>query len=213
MTDLSTFFRERYVALFNRGVTLLEERAAEGPEAQRALDDVKAARGTSRLCFEREDGDAIEIWLALEEGVMSAADARPEDMPMRLSVVMPKEAAELWVAELEKREELDSDEAAVRVARGVSGELEEAIGDESLDFELILVDTPDFEEVRVKIALHAETPPERPTFTAQVRWDDLASMREAGQNLQQLMMGGKLKLGGDYTRAMQVAMELMQKRR
>jgi hypothetical protein len=214
MTDLSTFFRDEYVALFNRGVALLEERAAEGPEAQRTLEDVKGARGASLLRFEGEsDDDRVEVWLALEDGVMSVVDARPEGVPMRLSVVMPREAAELWVKELEKREELDSDEAALRVARGASREIEEAVGDESLDFELILVDTPDFEEVRVRIALHAEEPPDKPTFAAQVRWDDLEDMREAGQNLQHLMMGGKLKLGGDYTRAMQVAMELMQKRR
>jgi hypothetical protein len=214
MTDLSTFFREKYVELFNRGVALLEARASEGDEAQRVLDDVKGAKGASLLRFvEEDDGDALEVWLALEGGVMSVVEAQPEGVPMRLSVAMPKEAAELWVSELEKREELDSDEAAVRVARGASREIEEAVGEESLDFELILVDTPDFDEVRVKIALHAEEPPEKPTFTAQVRWDDLEDMREAGQNLQHLMMGGKLKLGGDYTRAMQVAMELMQKRR
>lgn len=212
MTDLPTFFHERYVELFNRGVALLEARAADGPEAQAALDDVRGASGSSLLRFE-DDGDAIEIWLSLDGGVMSAVDARPEGVPMRLWVGMPKEAAELWVSELERREELDSDEAALRVAKGASREIEEAVGDESLDFELVLLDTPDFDEVRVRIALHAETPPERPTFTATVRWDDLEAMRDAGQNLQHLMMGGKLRLGGDYTRAMQVAMELMQKRR
>jgi len=214
MTDLTTFFRETYVALFNRGVSLLEERAAEGPEAEAVLADVRGAKGASYLRFEDDDGDAsIELWIALSDGTMSAVDARPEGVPMRLWVGMPLEAAELWVREVERSVELDSDVAAIRVARGASQKIEDAVGDESLDFDLILKDTPDFDEVKIRIALHSDAPPERPTFTATIRWDDLEAMKEADQNLQHLMMGGKLKLGGDYTRAMQVAMDLMQKRR
>lgn len=217
MRDLPRFFRETYVELFNRGVALLEARASDAPddaEAAAVIADVRGAKGASLLHFSHDDDtQSLNIWLSLEEGKMALAEGRPDGVPMRLWVGMPREAAELWVEDLERRVALDSEEAAVRVAQGASARIEEAIGGEALDFELILVDTPDFDEVRVRVALHAEEPPDKPTFTATVRWDDLEAMREAGQNLQHLMMGGKLKLGGDYTRAMQVALGLMQKRR
>ncbi|MBW2460368.1 MAG: SCP2 sterol-binding domain-containing protein [Deltaproteobacteria bacterium] len=219
MTDLSSFFRERYVELFNRGVAMLEAGAGDSPEAEAVHVDVKGARGASRLRFEGQETESdtgqetIEVWLSLADGVMSALDERPEGVPARLSVSMPRAAADLWVLEIEGRENLDSDEAALRLAKGASRRMEDAIGDEALDFHLIIKDTPDFDEVVVRVALHAVDLPEKPTFTATVRWDDLEEMRGAGKNLQQLMMGGKLRLGGDYTRAMQVALELMDKSR
>lgn len=211
MTDPSSFFRERYVELFNRGVALLEAAASESDEAATALADVRGARGASRLCFEGDE--TLEVWLSLADGVMSAVESRPEGLPSRLTVAMPQEAAGLWIDEIEQRESLDSDQAALRLARGASKRMEDAVGDEALDFHLILKDTPDFDEVVVRVALHSVELPAKPTFTATVKWGDLEEMRDAGKNLQQLMMGGKLRLGGDYTRAMQVALELMQKSR
>jgi len=219
MTDLSSFFRERYVELFNRGVALLDAAAGDSPEAEATHADVKGARGASRLRFEGEGTgedtgeETIEVWLFLTDGVMSAVDERPEGVPARLSVAMPRAAADLWIQEIEGREDLGSDEAALRLAKGASKRMEDAVGEEALDFHLIIKDTPDFDEVVVRVALHAVDLPEKPTFTATVRWDDLEEMRGAGKNLQQLMMGGKLRLGGDYTRAMQVALELMDKSR
>jgi hypothetical protein len=139
---------------------------------------------------------------------MSVVDARPDDMPLRLGVAMPHEAAQLWVEELAARAELDTEQAAIQTARGASKRFEDVVADRPLEFHLVIKDTPDFDEVVVKIGVHA-MPPDQPKFTATVRWDDLEAMRDAGQNLQQLMMAGKLKLGGDYSRAMQVAMELM----
>jgi len=47
MTDLTTFFRETYVALFNRGVSLLEERAAEGPDA--GAGEAPRGRASTRI--------------------------------------------------------------------------------------------------------------------------------------------------------------------
>ncbi len=210
MSDPLGFFQHDYVDLFHRGVALLGARAASGGEAEKAaLADVTGARGASWLRFE----GAGEVWLRLADGVLSAVEARPTDVPMRLVVAMDADVATLWMDELLRAADLSSDEAALRVARSVSKRFEDALGDQSLDFHLILRDTPDFEEVVVRVALHADDLPPRPTFTATVRWDDLEAIRQPGQSPQQLMMAGKLKLGGDYAGAMQVAMRLMQRRR
>jgi hypothetical protein len=200
------FFQTTFVELFNRGVALLEARAAAGgPKETAALEDVRGARGATWLSFE----GGGEVWLALEGGAMRAVSGRPDDMPLRLGVAMPNEAAELWMEELRSRAALDSEQAALRTARGASKRFEEVVEGRPLEFHLVVKDTPDFEQVVIRIGVHA-MPPEQPKFTATVRWDDLEAMRDAGQSLQQLMMAGKLKLGGDYSRAMQVAMELMQ---
>jgi hypothetical protein len=210
MTDPVQLFRGTYVELFNRGVALLEARAASGGDREKAaLDDVKNARGASWLRFE----GAGEVWLTLESGVLAAVDARPASLPTRLVVAMDADVAKAGIEELTGVADLDSDEAALRAARSASKAVEDALGGKPLDFHLILRDTPDFDEVIVRIALGADDLPERPTFTATVRWDDVEAVRGSGQSLQQLMMGGKLKLAGDYSRAMQVAMQLMQQRR
>jgi len=206
MTDPVRFFREEFVELFNRGVSVLDRRATESERARSILEDVRGARGAALLRFEG-GGD---VWLRVEEGRMSAPDGPPEDLPLRLAVALPLEAASFWVAQLEEGARLEGDEAAVRAARSASKRVEEAVGDEPLELHLVIRETPDFEEVRVRIGLGPSGPPDEPRFTATVQWDDLAAMRESGQGLQQLFMQGRLKLGGDYSRAMQLGMQLMQ---
>jgi len=88
--------------------------------------------------------------------------------------------------------------------------VEQAIGAEPLELHLIVQETPDHEEVVIKLGLNAPEPPEEPRFTATIQWDDLEKVRRGDVQPQQLMMGGKLRLAGDYSRAMQVAMTLMQ---
>jgi hypothetical protein len=88
--------------------------------------------------------------------------------------------------------------------------VEEAVGDQPIELHLLIQETPDFDEVCVRIGLGASQPPEEPRFTATVRWDDLAAARESGQGVSQLFMQGRLRLAGDYSRALQVGMQLMQ---
>lgn len=208
MTDPVGFFRERWVELFDRGVSLLDARAAkEGERARRIVDDVRGAHGAAWLLFE----GAGDVWLAWREGHIEALDGRPDGVPVRLAIALPGDAAALWIEQVVKAADLDSDEAAVRTARSVSARFAEAMGDQSLSFHLVLADTPDFERVVVRIGVHLDAPPETPRFTATVAWDDLVAARERGEDLSKLFMAGKLRLGGDYSQALSVAMQLMQK--
>jgi hypothetical protein len=206
MTDPVEFFRERWVELHRRGVSLLEGRAAESERARRILDDVRAAEGAAWLAFEGTG----EVWLRWREGRMDAVDARPSEAPVRLAVALPGAAAQIWVERALEVTDLDSEQAAVHTARSTSARLQGAMGDDSLAFHLIITDAPDLGEVVVRIGVHTEDPPATPRFTATVAWADLAAARERGDDMAKLFMAGKLKLGGDYSQALQVAMKLMQ---
>jgi hypothetical protein len=71
-------------------------------------------------------------------------------------------------------------------------------------------DTPDFEEVRVKIALGDKEPPEKPTFTVTLDYDVFEQLRERKLKPQALV--SKLQLSGDSSRAMQLIMQAAQRR-
>lgn len=209
MSRAKQFFSERFPALFRRGVEGLEARASGGSEgAKRRLDDIRGAEG---VVFLRLDG-GDDVFLKVRNGTIERADEKPDDLPVRVAVGLPAEAADAFIAELERAVDLSSDDAAYAAARTASARVEQAIGSEPLELHLIVKDTPDFEEVVVRIGLNAEAPPEEPKFTATVAWDDLEAVRSGKLLPQQLFMSGKLRLGGDYSRALSVAMQLMQQR-
>ena len=58
---------------------------------------------------------------------------------------------------------------------------------------------------------YLDEPPAEPQFTAALKFDDLEDLREGDINAQQLFMGGKLRMTGDYSMALQIAMGMMAK--
>ena len=56
----------------------------------------------------------------------------------------------------------------------------------------------------------AAEPPEQPTFSATVSWDDIEDVRAGELTAQQLF--GRLRIAGDATQAMALGMTLMQRR-
>ena len=203
------FFSEQFPELFRRGVASLEARASGGSEgAKRRLDDIRGARGVAWIAL---DGDG-DVFLKVQDGTIERVDAKPADLPMRVAVGVSAEAADAFIEEAERVADLSSDAAAHAAARTASAQVEQAIGSDPLELHLIVKDTPDFEEVVVRIGLSAAAPPETPKFTATVAWEDLEAVRTGKLLPQQLFMSGKLRLGGDYSRALSVAMQLMQQR-
>jgi hypothetical protein len=203
------FFSERFPELFRRGVELLEESASRGSEgAKRRLEDICGARGVAWIQLDGE-GD---VFLKVQDGTIERADDKPDELPVRFAVGLSAEAADAFLADAERAVDLSSDAAAYAAARTASARVEQAIGSEPLELHLIVNDTPDFEKVVVRLGLNAEAPPETPKFTATVAWDDLEAVRTGKLLPQQLFMSGKLRLGGDYSRALSVAMQLMQQR-
>lgn len=207
MSTAKKFFSERFPALFRRGVELLEESASGGSEgAKRRLEDLRAARG---VAWVQLDGDG-DVFLKVQDATIERADAKPTDLPMRVAVGLSAEVADAFVAETERATDLSSDSAAYAAVQTTSARFERAIGSEPLELHLIVTDAPDFEEIVIRIGLHAEAPPDEPKFTVTVAWDDLEAVRTGRLVPQQLFMSGKLRLAGDYSRAIAVAMQLMQ---
>lgn len=203
------FITEQFPELFRRGVANLEARAASGSEgAKRHLEDIRGARG---VAWFQLDGEG-DVFLRVADGAIEVVPEKPTDLPVRVAVGLPAEAADSFVEEAERAADLGSDTAAYAAARTASARVEQAIGAESLELHLIIKDTPDFEEVVVRIGLNAAAPPQKPRFSAVIAWDDLQAVRAGKLLPQQLFMSGKLRLSGDYSRALQVAMQLMQQR-
>ncbi|MEZ4254142.1 MAG: SCP2 sterol-binding domain-containing protein [Polyangiales bacterium] len=204
MSEPIAFLRDEFPALFRRGVDLLRERATTEPAAKRALDDVLGARGAALLRF---DGMG-DVWLSVENGEMRASDVRPADFDAELAVSVPGEAAEVALDTARGERDLRSPEIALGVARMVSARVQAAVRGENLSFVLTIRDTPDFEAVPVRVAFGADAPPDKPRFTVDVRYADLERVERGELKPQQFFMGGKMKFGGDYARALQIAMKL-----
>ena len=209
-TDPVTFFREDFPALFNRGVAQIKERADGGDaKAKARYEDTAGARGAVRIVFEGDGG--AELWLAVEGGAMRSADARPGDLPVRMVVAGPVEAAKAALEEVESLELLEQEAAPRRIARSASAETETALAGHTIEFHLTLSDLPtDPDEVTLRVGLGAEEPPASPKFTVGVSWDDVEDVRAGEMTPQQLF--GRLKIQGDASQAMALGMSMMQRR-
>ncbi len=201
-SDPRQFLTETLPGLFAKGVAALEAAAAGDASAAARLADVKGASGGVLLRIEGE-GD---VFLHVADGKMRATEG-PEDV--NLAIAAPGPALRELLGEVEASGEL-SDDAAIQRATGVaSKKLQDVLGDESLLFHIIAEEVPELGTVTVKIGLNATEPPEEPAFTATMHHTDLEAARSGQTNPQELFMGGKLRMAGDYSRALQIGMQLL----
>ena len=207
-TEPLPFLQDDLPSLFNRGVAALRERAEDGDEkAQARLADVEGASGAIRVVLEGDDGG--ELYIGTTNAVMSASEEAPEGLPIRHAIAVSAEAVEAALEEIEDSDEIDEDKAVRRITRIVSAEAETLLATYKLLFHVILKDVPDLDEVKLRIALGGDTPPDDPEFTATVSWDDIEDLRAGELTPQQLF--GRLRLAGDASKAMALGMTLMQK--
>ena len=179
-------------------------------DAKQRYADLPSYTGAAHIVLEGKGG--ADLYL-VSEGTSFRADAKPPTVPVLIAIAVSNEAFELGLEELE-----DDVEAAlgrlrkrlVRLAPKRLHALLTKIADEKLSFHLVIKDTPDFDEVRIKIATGSATPPEKPTFTVSIDYDTLEALRERKIKPQAIM--SKLQMSGDSSRAMQFAMNLMQRR-
>ena len=204
MSDSPTaFFREVVPAQFQKGVEAL--RGKSGPGAKEALDDVLGSKGAVRLVIAGEG----ETWLVVENGTMRAQSEKPEGYPVRMAFGFTAEAAQGAMKLLEESGRLEDPEAPTRLARAASARAEKLLAGQKIEFHVIIKDLPDdAEDVVVKVAIGAESPPEKPQFTAAISYDDIEDMREGDITPQQVI--GRLRIQGDASRAMALGMMLMQ---
>jgi hypothetical protein len=208
--DPLAFFRQDFPALFNRGVAELKKRADGGDaKAKSRYEDSAAARGVVRIVLEGKGGG--DVFLIVQNGAMKSADAAPSDLPKRMAIAAPADAARAGLEQLDNAGVLESDKAAYRVARSASAEVEKVLEGHKIEFHVTFTDLPsDPDEVTLRIGIGADTPPTSPKFTATVSWDDIEDVRAGDLTPQQLF--GRLKLKGDASQAMALGMSLMQRR-
>jgi hypothetical protein len=206
-TNPVAFFETTFPQLFNQGIADLRAAADGGDATAKAkLEDTLAAAGT---LYARLEG-AGEVWVTMDHGVAKGHRTKPASPPIRVAIEAEAEPLEKALQELEKSGLLQSKKAPTRIARLASKRIEDALKSDKIEFHVVIQDTPDFDEVIVKIGLNVETPPETPRFTATLKFDDLEAVRAGKIGPQQLLMGGKMKLTGDASRAMALGMQLMQ---
>jgi hypothetical protein len=197
--------------IVNAAVSEMKRNADRGDaDAKQNYADLSGSPGAARVVLEGKGG--ADLYL-VSESAQLRADSQPPSVPVLLAIALPAEALELALEEAEDK--LTSVLARVqqRLAR-LSPKKTRALLDklavEKLSFHLIVKDTPDFDEVRVKIATGSAEPPATPKFTVTIDYDTLQQLRERKIKPQAVL--SKLKLAGDSSRAMQLGMELMQRR-
>ena len=206
-TEPITFLEDTFPTLFSKGVEQLRTKAEGGDaRAKNRLQDVEGAVGAVFLEVEGEG----EVYLELEDGKMTVLETKPDDAKVKLAVAAPGEAMRMLLGEAHAAGELEEEKAAKRAVGTASKKLQEALGEDAMLFHIIVEDVPDLGTVTVRVALNGHEPPAEPKFTATMKFDDLEAAREGEVNVQQLFMGGKLRMAGDYSRALQIGMQLIQ---
>lgn len=205
-TDPSTFLTQTLPALFAKGVTVLRERAAGGDAlAQKRLDDCTTVTGSAVLVLE----GAGTFYVTANEGVLTTSTSGAS-APIKIAVACDAEAIEVALGEAAKEGALDDPRVVEGVPALASKRLEQLLNGRKVSCHLFVKDHPDLGDVTVKLGMNVEEPPEKPAFTAELKFEDLEAVRSGALDVQKLFMGGKLRLKGDYSVALQVAMQLAQ---
>lgn len=204
--NAADFLREEFPKLFNRGVEVLRGRATEGNEqAQRILADVEGVVGAARLELEGEP----PIVLSADAGAMSAGSEPSEGVPLKVTARAPGDAARVVLGEALASGSLEDDEIAVGAAQTASKRFEDALAGRPMTFAATVKGVPDLGNVVVRIAFNVPEVPADPGFTTEVDYADLEATRRGDLTVQELFLGGKLKMEGDYSMALQISMQLL----
>ena len=200
------FLQDAFPKLFARGVEVLESRASAGDErAQRILDDVTGVTGAASLQID----DQSPVVLSASAGVLSSGDHPADGVPIKITAALPGEAAALLLREIAKTGALDDDEVAVGAAQTASKRFEDALAGQPLTCFVTLRGVPDLGDVEVQIGFNVPGVPKEPGFTAELQFSDLEMVQRGELTIQELFLGGKLKMEGDYSLALQLSMQLL----
>jgi hypothetical protein len=207
----SELLTKKLPEVVNGAVAEMKSNADQGDaEAKQRYSDLSANAGAARIVFEGKGGSDLYI---VSENAQLRADPKAPSAPVLFVVAVPHDAVELGLEELESEVEQGLAflrRRLVRQSPKKTRALLDRIAQEKLSFHLIIKDTPDFEEVRVKVATGSSEPPAQPAFTVTIDYDTIEQLRSRKLKPQALL--SKLKLSGDSARAMQFGMELMQRR-
>lgn len=211
-SDPIEFLKETIPAVFNGAHAEVRAAADKGDaEAKKKVEEAAAAAPLAvRVVLEgKSKKDLYVVW---DKGELRTVESAPS-APVLFALAVNAEAFELaledlaedfekGLARLRKRLPMAS---PARVRAGM-----ERTAKENLRFHYVVKDTPDFDEVRVKIAFGDKEPPEKPGFTVAIDYEVIEQLRARKLKPQALL--SKLQLSGDSTRAMQLMMEAVQRR-
>lgn len=204
--DAVEFLREEFPKLFNRGVAVLRSRAGGGSDqAQRILADVEGVIGAVRIEIE---GDS-PIVLSADAGTLSAGSEPASGVPLRVAAQVPGDAVRILLGQALEAGDLDDEELAVGAAQTASKRFEDALAGRPMTLAATVKGVPDLGDVEFRVAFNVEEVPENPGFTTEVEFADLEATRRGDLTVQELFLGGKLKMEGDYSMALQISMQLL----
>lgn len=200
------FLRDNFPQLFARGVQILQDRAGAGDDqAQRILDDVRGVTGAASLQVDAEP----PVFLSASEGALSSGNAPADGVPVKIAAALPGDAVRLLLGEAAKAGALEDDQVAVGAAQTASKRFDDALAGRPLTCHITVRGVPELGEIVVRVGFNVTAVPEEPGFTAEMQFSDLQSVQSGELTAQDLFMGGKLKLEGDYSLALQTAMQLL----
>lgn len=195
--------QKRWTDELARGVRALESRAQAGDASARArLDDMRVVE--SAVSFQV---GGTQLFVSAQRGVIHISAQPPQNIPIRAAIALSSELAEIFWDEVDTDRPI-TDADAMRMTRLVSKRVEDALVAQPLEFHCIFEGVPDLGTQVVRVGLGVSEPPEEPTFTAAIRWDDIEAIREGEFDPAQLLMSGRIRFDGDYARALAVAMQL-----
>jgi hypothetical protein len=209
-TDPIEFVSDSVPELFNAGVAEMKKAAEGGDEkAKRKLSELASTTKAVRVSLEGKGGG--DVYLVIKDSAMKSSKAAPSE-PVTLTIAAPAEALQIGLEETEDSLEKAFAKAPSRLARLSAGRVNtflDKLSAEKLRAHYVLKDTPDFDEVRIKVGFGNGEIAEKPLFTVSVDYDTLEEVRERKLKPQAIM--GRLQITGDAARAMQLGMELMQR--
>lgn len=196
---------------YNGALAELKTLADQGDaEAAARYAEQLATPGAVRVVL--DGGGGLDVYMVFENGTLRVERSAPK-VPVLFAVGLPTEALDLTLEELEdevKEGLAKLRRRLVRLSPKKTRPVIDRVASEQLRFHLVVTDTPDFDEVRVKLATGASEPPEKPAFTITIAYETFEQLRARKLKPQALL--SKLKLSGDSARAMQLGMELLQRK-
>jgi hypothetical protein len=208
--DPIEFITSAIPGLFNAGVADMKAAADQGDaDAKKRYEDLKTTVRGVRVSLEGKSG--ADLYLLVKDAKMVGGKTAPSE-PVTLSIAVAKEALEVGLEEMGEMLDKLWARAPKRIARlspTRSHAFFEKLSGEKLKAHYVIKDTPDFDEVRVKVGFGSPDVAEKPLFSVSIDYDTLEELREGKLRPQAIM--GRLQISGDAARAMQLGMEIMQR--